>query len=455
MAVGIGSRHENPPVFRKVERQKSVVFQQDDRLAGRFERRGAVLGGVAKFGGLRGIDKRIFEKSEPELGFQNPAAGFVDPFFGDHALLRGPLDHVDKDRTVHAHVHPAGDAADKSLLLGGDLRMFVHQPFDVLPVANDKALEAHLSAQQVGQQPFATVSRMTVDLVMCSHHTVYARFDARPERRQENLPQRAFRGIERCAVDAVDGLRAAYKMLGAGDDAVRSGEIRPLIAADRSGAHPADQQRVFAERLPAASPTGVASHLDIGVEGPLGAHGPHFERRFTAQPLHEVRVERRGLSDRGRVNRRAAVKAVAVDGVDADDERNLQAAFLRQALQVIGLLGGYDMEKRAGLARLDHPQDVGRVVARVIPLGVPVADLLGRGVLLGHAQVFQTHELTHLPDLFTQGHAAHQVVDTPFDRLRNIFVERFRAVGTACAPQNGHRQQRPSEQSSFHSFEKS
>ena len=284
---------------------------------------------------------------------------------------------------------------------------------------------------------------------------MYARFDARPERRQENFPQRAFRGVERCAVDAVDGLRAAYKMLGAGDDAVRSGEIRPLIAADRSGAHPANQQRVFAERLPAASPTGVASYLDIGVEGPLGAHGPHFERRFTAEAFHQFGIERRGLSDRGRINRRPAVKAVAVDGVDTDQKRNLQAAFLRQALQVIGLFGGYDMEKRAGFTRLDHPQNVGRMVARIIPLGVPVADLLGRSVLLSHTQVFQSHELAHLPDLFTQGHAAHQVVDTPFDRLRNIFVERLRAVGTACTSQNGHRQQRPSEQSSFHSFEKS
>ena len=414
-----------------------------------------MLGGIAKLGSLRGIDKRIFEKAEPELCFQNSAAGFVDPFFGDHALLHGPLDHVDKDRTVHAHVHPAGDAADKSLLLGGDLRMFVHQPFDVLPVANDKALEAHLSAQQVGQQPFATVSRMTVDLVMCSHHTVYARFDARPERRQENFPQRAFRGVERCAVDTVDRLRAAYKMLGAGDDAIRSGEISPLITADRCGAHSADQQRVFAERLPAASPAGVTRYLDIGVEGPLGAHGPHFERRFTAEAFHQCGIERRGLSDRGRINRRTAIKTVAVDGVDTDQKRNLQAAFLRQALQVIGLFGGYDMEKRAGLARLGHPQNVGRVVAWVISLGVPVANLLGRGVLLSHAQVFQSHELAHLPDLFTQGHAAHQVVDTPFDRLRNIFVERLRTVGTACTPQNGHRQQRPSKQSSFHSFEKS
>ncbi len=187
----------------------------------------------------------------------------------------------------------------------------------------------------------------------------------------------------------------------------------------------------------------------------LGAHGPHFERRFTAEAFHQCGIERRGLSDRGRINRRTAIKAVAVDGVDTDQKRNLQAAFLRQALQVMASSG-----LRHGKTSWPRPP---RPSAECRSSG-SLGNILGRARRESPRawRSAQPCAGVPVPRIGTSARSFHAGSCGPSSRryavrqvAKNIFVERLRTVGTACTPQNGHRQQRPSEQSSFHSFEKS
>ena len=232
--------------------------------------------------------------------------------------------------------------------------------FDVHPVADDETFESPLSAHHVLHQPAVRVARNAVQLIVCRHHRVGSGVDARFERGEEYFPYRALREVRGRTVGSVDGLAASHEVFHAGEHAPRFGKVPALIAPDRCCAHYGYQIGVFAESFAHAAPARVSGDLYVGVEGPLRPGGAHLGGRLLANPLYEFGVERRCLSDTGRVDGASGDLRVAVNGVDSDEQRDLQRALACESLEIIGLLGRQHMQEGADLAVAGHLLDVGR-----------------------------------------------------------------------------------------------
>ena len=197
--------------------------------------------------------------------------------------------------------------------------------------------------------------------------------------------------LERHAARAVGGAAVAHVMLGAGQDAQRVLEVAALEAADGRPRQLGHERRVLGEALVAAAPTLVAGHGHAGCEDPLDARGPDLLRGHALDLLHERRVARGAQADVVGEDDRAQDVVVAVDGVDAVEERDLQPRLQRVGLDTVIEVGpvlhavGLGVGVAAGEERAE---EVGLDV-------LAVADL----VLLG---------LDHLADLLLERHPGQQ-----------------------------------------------
>ncbi|OPZ17200.1 MAG: hypothetical protein BWZ10_01244 [candidate division BRC1 bacterium ADurb.BinA364] len=312
---------------------------------------------------------------------------------------------------MHVHVHARVDGLEhRVFLIFGDM-MQRHEPLDVQPVADNEAVETHFAAQQVFHQAAVGMAGNAVEFVVGHHHRAASGAQAGGVGRQEDVAQRALRQVHRRGVDAVDRLAAGDHVLGAGPDRPRARGVRALIAASHRRAHLAGQQGVFAEGLADAPPAGVARHIDIRREGPVRAHGAHFERGLARHAFRQFGIERCGKADGCRIHRRAARQSVAVDRVDADQQRHAQSALGGQPLQRIGLPGAHDMQKRADQAPPRQFLDVVGGHAGIEAVGVALAHRAGGQARLGLAQVLRAHILAHLADFFFERHARKQIAD--------------------------------------------
>ena len=70
-------------------------------------------------------------------------------------------------------------------------------------------------------------------------------------------------------------------------------------------------------------------------------------------------MEGGGHVDVRRIDRASFDQAVAVDGVDAEQERDAQAALLRDPLQAGGLFDRQDMQEGTDLPRADLVRHIG------------------------------------------------------------------------------------------------
>lgn len=209
------------------------------------------------------------------------------------------------------------------------------------------------------------------------------------ERREVQLAQALLGRVDRVVV--APGLRAAVgdPVLGRGCHPVGLRVVLALEALDAGGGERGAEERILAGALDDAAPARVARDVDHRRERPVDAGRARLAGRDGRRALGVLRVPARRLGERHREH-----GAVAVDDVEAIQQRDLQAGLLhRHPLGVVRVLGAPRVERRAQPALADHPDLV-------------VAELAGRVVGV---------ELLELPELLLERHLRQPAVDLRLD----------------------------------------
>ena len=100
-------------------------------------------------------------------------------------------------------------------------------------------------------------------------------------------------------------------------------EIVALEAAHLGLGDARGEPGIFARPFDDAAPARIARHVEHRREGHGEAVGRRLDGRLARRALPDRRVERRGLGERHREHR-----AVAVDDVEADHQRNAEPRLL-------------------------------------------------------------------------------------------------------------------------------
>ena len=203
---------------------------------------------------LRITEARILEQAHAEFQVQHSAYHRVQLRYGQQPALQGLPATVEKFGSGHDQVvaglqgHRGGFG-----VIGADA-LVVDQVADVVPVGDQYPLEAPFLLEDGGQEPAAGRAGHAVYGLVAGHEGHRTGFRGPFERRKEGrteFPRTQF-GLRRVA--SPQGLRIAGVVLGRGQDGVGVGKTPALVAADHGNRQLSDQQRIFAEGLPDASP---------------------------------------------------------------------------------------------------------------------------------------------------------------------------------------------------------
>ncbi|MNM77398.1 hypothetical protein D3C81_892500 [compost metagenome] len=385
VALAVGQRADHGDGALALQRQQvTVVLQQHHALARHLACRlavQAILGvGVHRILALQ-VAVRIVEQAHLVLGDQYFATGAVDVALADLAGLHQRRQMVAVEVVVHVHVDAGLDRQLHRLALaGGDavLDQLLHRAV----VAQGQALVAPLLAQQVLQQPLVGAGRHAVDAVQRHHHRAGAGFDGRAVRRQVVLEHALRAHVDGVVVAAALARAIQGEVLDPGHDGARLVQAFALVGLDHYPGDPAGQPGVFAEAFGNPAPARVAGDVDGRREGQVEAVGAGFDGRHP-----------RAFGDRfhipagGQAETDGEYRAVAVDHVVGEEQRDLQPALHGLVLQHADARAGHGVEHRAG--------DAGADLFLQYRLGMVGADT----------------DQAQLADLLFEGHALHQAVD--------------------------------------------
>ena len=111
-----------------------------------------------------------------------------------------------------------------------------------------------------------------------------------------------------------------------------------------------DQIRIFPIRFANTSPTGIAGNFHIRIKRPVHVHGTHFLRCLPGYLIGHQRIKGTGKIDVGGIYRIIRRIGIAMDGIDTEYNRYLQAALHSERLQIVGFFNGQHMQKRTDQA---------------------------------------------------------------------------------------------------------
>ncbi len=166
--------------------------------------------------------------------------------------------------------------------------------------------------------------------------------DGRLERPQVQVAQGVLADADRVVVAATGGEAVAGEVLGARGEAVGVARVVALEAAHERGGEAAREHRRLAERLGDPAPARLLGDVDHRRERPRDPVDDGLAGRDLADLLGEVGVEGGGDAERDRAHR-----AVAVDDVAAEEQRDAEAAALDGVA-----LGGVDVADEDALVAL-------------------------------------------------------------------------------------------------------
>ena len=214
---------------------------------------------------------------------------------------------------------------------------------------------------------------------------------------------------------------------------LRRVEAAALHSADVGRAQRRREQRRLGPGLVVAAPPVVTGEVLHRREVPVSAGRKQLLPRRGTGRLGQVRVPRRPHPDRLREERGLERVTEPVHGVDAVDDRNVQAGvFDRVALNRVVLLGpappgvvdrviGATREDRPRVEVDQHPLQTDRLERVVVSVRVVAVAVCRRSCV---AQL-PDHDLVHLADLLLQRHAPEQIVDAILDRSACVEVARL------------------------------
>ena len=293
---------------------------------------------------------------------------------------------------------------------------------DAVVVGDHDPVEVHRALQPAGDQipvgvhvdPVAEPVLGEVDVGVRRHHGAHVVLAHGGHVRREREPlERGMTDLVNALVDgivagrlvvgsgAVGGQAVAGEVLGGGHDAVGIREVpgRALEAVDR-GLHHLHEAGVLAEGLIGAAPAVVARDADAGGEDPLRSGRPRLLGGDVLYVVHQPWVTAGAQADVMREDRCAVHVPVAVHGVDAVEDGDVQPCGQRRPLIAVD----HVRPRRRGVGRRH------RAAARQQASEIVRGDLRRVGV---HAGALG---LGHLTDLLGQRHPRQQVLNPLTDR---------------------------------------
>ena len=229
---------------------------------------------------------------------------------------------------LHAHVDPREQREPGRV--AAVLREAVGDHFLIAGViGHDEALEPPFAAQKIGHQPAIAGRRNPGNLVERSHRGECAGVEPGPVRRQIDFAQSPFGHVDRVVVEPAFSAAISREMLDAGEHAFARPKVIALKALDSRSGEQLSEEHVLAAALDPAAPALVARDVDHRRKGPVDARSGRFESGRRGGSPRQVRFEAGDFGERDREDR-----AMAMDDVRGEDQRNLEPRFLdRRGLQ--------------------------------------------------------------------------------------------------------------------------
>ena len=337
---------------------------------------------------------RILEQPEVEFEGQYPRHCLVDGADVDAAGLYSSLSGLEELGSVHDEVVTGvyGDRGGRLVVL--DDVLLPDHPAHVVPIGDERALEAPLALEHVVEQPTVGGHGYAVDGLVAEHEGAASGLRRLLERRQEPGAQLARAQVGLAGIAATLGLRVAREVLGSGEHRGTVAEAVALISADHRDAELADQVRVFTEGLVDATPARIPGDTQHRRECPVQSGGCDFASGGAGGALNQLGIPGACHPKLRRKDGGTRPEGVAVNRVIRHEQRDLQASALHE------------------LARLENPLRRG---------------MQQRAAELGQDQVFEVParvELEHLPHLLGQSHPGEQVGHARRSRLRGVEIRR-------------------------------
>ncbi len=435
-AVSVGADDGDGLDFVDVERgDVVVVLQEGDRFLGSGAGELFMRVGADHAIDLSRIHVRIVEEAHLKLPKQHGRDQLVELRFLEHAPLH-QLDQVEiAVRVGQLDVHTGVDCKGAGFLLVPRDEVAVRvRPIAQLPdgvvVRDNEALEGHLLAEHIFEQPLVRVRGDAVDFVIRGHDGDGLGFpQSLFERVEEGFAQHAFGDVGRSAVHTGFRLAMADEMLQRSEDVFLVAEIAiALEAAYGRDAEARDEIRVFAVSLFDAAPARLSRHIDDRRQSVMRAAQSGFVRCHREELLDQVRVERGAQRDRLR-EARAVGRGVAMQALFVEHHRDAKAGVLEEKLldgvgefrhrasllSASGIGGSPDLAEAAlvaeGLLRFGEVE-IALLVDQFLSLFLPDAE--------------------HLRRFLFEGHPREKVLDAPGRRQFRIFVGGRRLARRTC-----------------------
>ncbi len=173
------------------------------------------------------------------------------------------------------------------------------------------------------------------------------------EGREIDVPHQLFGDVGGVVVAAAVGGAVSGEVFGGGEDVVGATPLAALEAEDLRASDGRAEIGVFAGAFDHAAPAGVAGDVDHWTESPSDADGAGFFGGDGLGLLDHCGIPRGSGADR-----RWEDCAIAVDDVEAEEDRDMEAGFFdRDVLEAVDFFGIGNPEHRAGAALFDDLLD--------------------------------------------------------------------------------------------------
>ena len=346
----VGQRTDHGHVLQALgERQEPAFVPQQHHRPLRGEPRFlAVLGQCDNLRQLRLVGVRLLEEPHTNLDRENGPHGCVDVGQLQCAVLDEPGEVLRVGVAGHVHVEARTQRAEGRVAPVAGEALDDEVP-DGHRVADDEALEPPLAPQDVAQQEAVPAGGDIVEVHVGAHKRPDAGLHCGLEGREVDVAQLALGQVDRIVVAPAVRRAVTREVFGTGHDMIGRAERRPLEAAHLGGRHGRTQEGIFAGALDDAAPAGVTGDVEHRAEGPVQACGAGFLGRHGLRPFGNRRIPRRGHGQRHGEDR-----AVAVDHIEGEEQRDLRRAlFDGDLLERVELLRVVEPQDRAGPALAD------------------------------------------------------------------------------------------------------
>ena len=205
------------------------------------------------------------------------------------------------------------------------------------PVGDEEALKIQFTFQHVGEQMFLAVHFFAIPTVVGNHDGADAGLNVRDVGREKFFEQRGLVTNGVALVNAICSAAIADEMFRAREN--RSGfggKFFALQTNRRRNAEFGDKFRVVGIAFVGAAPAFVLRDGNARRERPADAGAGNFSGGHAFGALDELGVVRRAEGDVMREDRCAINVVMAVDGINAVKQGNLQPRLQRLRLKTIG-----------------------------------------------------------------------------------------------------------------------